>query len=75
MFNDAYLLLVTYRTLLIRDILVSPIDVYHFGFPSSLEVETDAHGVIPSSLRTILEQWPEGKPKPKAFYTIPVRSF
>lgn len=38
---------------------------------ASTEVETDSNGVIPSSLRTILEQWPEGKPKPKGFYTIP----
>jgi tryptophan aminotransferase len=36
-----------------------------------IEVETDSHGALPSSLRTILEQWPEDKPKPKAFYTIP----
>ncbi|KAG6330493.1 hypothetical protein ID866_8597 [Astraeus odoratus] len=35
------------------------------------EVETDAYGVCSSSLRSILENWPSGKPKPKIFYTIP----
>lgn len=36
-----------------------------------IEVETDAHGVKSSSIREILENWPEGKQKPKALYTIP----
>ncbi|KAI6033361.1 pyridoxal phosphate-dependent transferase [Pisolithus marmoratus] len=35
------------------------------------EVETDAQGVCSSSLRSILENWPVGKPKPRMFYTIP----
>ena len=38
----------------------------------SSEVETDAHGVCSSSLRTLLENWPEGKSKPRIFYTVPV---
>ncbi|KAI5985330.1 pyridoxal phosphate-dependent transferase, partial [Pisolithus marmoratus] len=35
------------------------------------EVETDAQGVCSSSLRSILENWPVGKPKPRIFYTVP----
>jgi tryptophan aminotransferase len=38
------------------------------------EIETDAHGVKSSSIRDVLENWPVGKPKPKALYTIPVSS-
>lgn len=37
------------------------------------DVETDEQGVRTDSLRQLLEQWPAGKPKPKAFYTVPVR--
>ena len=37
-----------------------------------LEVATDAKGIVSSSLRKILENWPAGKPKPKALYTVPV---
>lgn len=40
-----------------------------------LEVETDAQGIVASSLRTVLENWPKDKPKPKVLYTVPVRSF
>ena len=40
--------------------------------PSS-EVETDADGIRSDSLRSILESWPSGKPKPRILYTIPVR--
>ncbi|KAF9057876.1 pyridoxal phosphate-dependent transferase [Panaeolus papilionaceus] len=36
-----------------------------------IEVETDEHGICSSSLRSILEGWPTGKPKPKALYTVP----
>ena len=36
------------------------------------EVATDEKGVCSSVLRSILEDWPEGKKKPKAFYTVPV---
>ncbi|KAL4068895.1 pyridoxal phosphate-dependent transferase [Scleroderma yunnanense] len=38
------------------------------------EVETNAHGVRSSSLRSILENWPAGKPKPRIFYTVPYGS-
>ncbi|CAA7269549.1 unnamed protein product [Cyclocybe aegerita] len=38
---------------------------------NQIEVETDAHGICSSSLRTTLEQWPAGKPKPKVLYTVP----
>ncbi|TFK27485.1 PLP-dependent transferase [Coprinopsis marcescibilis] len=36
-----------------------------------VEVETDSQGIRSSSLRTILEGWPTGKPKPKVLYTVP----
>jgi len=36
-----------------------------------VEVATDENGVCSSDLRSILENWPEGKQKPKAFYTVP----
>ncbi|KAG6898958.1 hypothetical protein C0993_002328, partial [Termitomyces sp. T159_Od127] len=36
-----------------------------------VEVETDAHGIKSSSLRSILESWPSGKPKPRVLYTVP----
>ncbi|KAI0090973.1 PLP-dependent transferase [Irpex rosettiformis] len=36
-----------------------------------IEVETDAKGIVSQSLRSILENWPAGKPKPKALYTVP----
>ncbi|KAG6811264.1 hypothetical protein H0H93_014487, partial [Arthromyces matolae] len=36
-----------------------------------VEVETDAHGIKSSSLRSILENWPAGKPKPRVLYTVP----
>ncbi|ESK86892.1 kynurenine alpha-aminoadipate aminotransferase [Moniliophthora roreri MCA 2997] len=35
------------------------------------EVATDAEGISTESLRSILEQWPSGKPKPKVLYTVP----
>ena len=38
-----------------------------------LEVETDGEGIRTDSLRSILEGWPPGKPKPRVLYTIPVR--
>ena len=37
------------------------------------DVETDEQGVSTDSLKQLLENWPAGKPKPKAFYTVPVR--
>ncbi|KAF9463949.1 pyridoxal phosphate-dependent transferase [Collybia nuda] len=36
-----------------------------------VEIDTDAHGICSSSLRSILENWPVGKPKPKVLYTVP----
>ncbi|KAF8554447.1 PLP-dependent transferase [Imleria badia] len=36
-----------------------------------VEVATDENGVCSSDLRSILETWPAGRPKPKAFYTVP----
>ena len=36
------------------------------------DVDTDEQGVSTDSLRQLLENWPAGKPKPKAFYTVPV---
>ncbi|KAH9986058.1 pyridoxal phosphate-dependent transferase [Russula vinacea] len=36
-----------------------------------IEVETDAEGLNPLSLRETLENWPSSKPKPKVLYTIP----
>jgi len=43
-------------------------------FWSIIEVETDsdAEGIKSSSLRSILEQWPAEKPKPKLLYTVVV---
>jgi len=36
-----------------------------------VEIETDAHGISASSLRSRLENWPTGKPLPKVLYTVP----
>ncbi|KAJ3985983.1 PLP-dependent transferase [Lentinula detonsa] len=36
-----------------------------------IEVPTDAHGIRASSLKEILENWPEGEKKPKLLYTVP----
>ncbi|THH16877.1 hypothetical protein EW146_g3850 [Bondarzewia mesenterica] len=36
-----------------------------------IEVGTDAQGIVSSSLRSILQNWPASKPKPKALYTVP----
>ncbi|KAI0034753.1 PLP-dependent transferase [Vararia minispora EC-137] len=36
-----------------------------------IAAQMDHHGVITSSLRTLLENWPSEKPKPKCFYTVP----
>ncbi|KZT67413.1 PLP-dependent transferase [Daedalea quercina L-15889] len=35
------------------------------------EVDTDAQGIKSSSLRSILQNWPESKPRPKVLYTVP----
>ncbi|KAF4614086.1 hypothetical protein D9613_007470 [Agrocybe pediades] len=52
----------------------SPIDIipiFHSLHCNQIEVETDAQGIRSSSLRSILEQWPTNKPKPKVLYTVP----
>ncbi|KAL9713954.1 hypothetical protein Ac2012v2_002260 [Leucoagaricus gongylophorus] len=36
-----------------------------------IDVETDAQGISAASLRSILENWPLGKPRPKVLYTVP----
>ncbi|KAF8895972.1 PLP-dependent transferase [Infundibulicybe gibba] len=36
-----------------------------------IEVETDSRGISAASLRSILQQWPSGRPKPKVLYTVP----
>ncbi|KAF8904208.1 PLP-dependent transferase [Mucidula mucida] len=36
-----------------------------------IEVETDSHGIMSSSLRSILENWPKDKIKPRVLYTVP----
>ncbi|KAH8822857.1 TdiD protein [Flagelloscypha sp. PMI_526] len=36
-----------------------------------IEVNTDAHGIQASSLRTILQGWPKDKKRPKVLYTVP----
>ncbi|KDR77824.1 hypothetical protein GALMADRAFT_210056 [Galerina marginata CBS 339.88] len=47
------------------------IPMFHSLHCDQIEVETDSRGIRSSSLRTILEQWPDGKPKPKVLYTVP----
>ncbi|KAF8972143.1 PLP-dependent transferase [Flammula alnicola] len=47
------------------------IPMFHSLHCNQIEVETDSRGIRSSSLRTILEQWPAGKPKPKVLYTVP----
>lgn len=36
-----------------------------------VEVPLDGDGIVSSSLREILENWPQGKAYPKYLYTIP----
>ncbi|PPQ71676.1 hypothetical protein CVT24_007829 [Panaeolus cyanescens] len=45
--------------------------IFNSLMSEKIEVETDAHGICSASLRNILENWPAGKPKPKALYTVP----
>ncbi|PPQ92584.1 LOW QUALITY PROTEIN: hypothetical protein CVT25_007276 [Psilocybe cyanescens] len=47
------------------------IPMFHSLHCNQIEVDTDSQGIQSSSLRTILEQWPEGTPKPKVLYTVP----
>jgi DNA-binding transcriptional MocR family regulator len=46
--------------------------IWSAHFPNLSEVETDAEGISSQSLRTILNNWPAGKAKPKVLYTVPV---
>jgi len=36
-----------------------------------VEIETDGNGIRSSSLREVLENWPDKKPKPKVLYSVP----
>lgn len=36
-----------------------------------IEVETDSHGIKSNSLRSILQNWPSTKPRPRVLYTVP----
>ncbi|KAF9812464.1 hypothetical protein IEO21_06182 [Rhodonia placenta] len=36
-----------------------------------IEVETDSHGIKSNSLRSILQNWPSTKQRPKVLYTVP----
>ncbi|KAJ7067414.1 PLP-dependent transferase [Mycena amicta] len=47
------------------------IPLFHSLQCEQIEVETDADGISSTVLRTILEGWPENKPKPRILYTIP----
>ncbi|KAJ8088441.1 hypothetical protein PM082_022514 [Marasmius tenuissimus] len=48
--------------------------VLHSSHSPQIEIQTDENGVSVSHLRSILESWPAGKPKPKVFYTVPTGS-
>ncbi|CAL1717225.1 unnamed protein product [Somion occarium] len=47
------------------------IPIFHTLNNEMVEVATDANGIVSSSLRSILENWPVEKPKPKVLYTVP----
>ncbi|KAG2018257.1 kynurenine/alpha-aminoadipate aminotransferase [Coprinopsis cinerea AmutBmut pab1-1] len=47
------------------------IPMFHGLHCEQVEVETDAQGISSSSLRSILDNWPSDKPKPKVLYTVP----
>lgn len=38
---------------------------------TTFPVPLDEHGIIPSKLESILDNWTEGAPKPKLLYTVP----
>ena len=40
--------------------------------PAISAVDSDTKGIKPSSLKEVLENWPESRPKPKILYTVPV---
>ncbi|KAF9446159.1 PLP-dependent transferase [Macrolepiota fuliginosa MF-IS2] len=43
----------------------------HCELIGKLEIQTDADGISTSSLRSVLENWPSGKKRPKVLYTVP----
>jgi len=45
--------------------------MFHALHCEQIEVETDVHGISSQSLRSILQNWPSGKQKPKCLYTVP----
>ncbi|CCL98644.1 uncharacterized protein FIBRA_00646 [Fibroporia radiculosa] len=45
--------------------------VFHSLGCDMIEAETDAYGICSGSLRTVLENWPSTRPKPRALYTVP----
>ncbi|TFK49721.1 PLP-dependent transferase [Heliocybe sulcata] len=45
-----------------------------FEHCEQVEVDTDADGINPASLRSIMQNWPAGKPTPKVLYTVPFGS-
>ncbi|KAG8889446.1 hypothetical protein FRB98_004342 [Tulasnella sp. 332] len=45
--------------------------ILHSLHAEMIEIPTDAHGVRSSDLRTMLEDWPVGKPIPRTMYTVP----
>ncbi|KAF8626924.1 hypothetical protein AX17_006425 [Amanita inopinata Kibby_2008] len=47
------------------------IPMFHTLHCEQIEVETDSNGIRSSSLRSILENWPVDKPKPRILYTVP----
>ncbi|THH06381.1 hypothetical protein EW145_g4121 [Phellinidium pouzarii] len=36
-----------------------------------ISIESDSEGIKPSSLKTVLENWPKSRPLPKLLYTVP----
>jgi len=47
------------------------IPMFHTLHCEQIEIETDAHGIKASSLKSILESWSTTKPKPRILYTVP----
>ncbi|TFY81319.1 hypothetical protein EWM64_g2700 [Hericium alpestre] len=50
------------------------IPVYESLHCEMIEVPTDEKGIRTDALRSILESWPAGKPKPRTLYTVPYGS-
>ncbi|KAL0576846.1 hypothetical protein V5O48_005143 [Marasmius crinis-equi] len=49
-------------------------EALQYAEEGGVQIQTDEDGVSVSHLRLVLESWPEGKPKPKVFYTVPTGS-